>query len=94
MVLSTKREEQKALAVKKTWGAKCDQLLFLADYNDPNLPAVDMKAKWEGTGDCLIDKIFKGWQHVHENRLSGKLPDFDFVLKADLDSMPIMENLR
>jgi hypothetical protein len=94
MVLSTKREHQIALDIKNTWGSKCDQLLFLADYDDPSLPAVDMKATWEGSGDCLIDKIFKGWQYVHDARLSGKLPDFNFVLKADVDSMPVMENVR
>jgi hypothetical protein len=94
MVLSTKREHQIALDIKNTWGSKCNQLIFLADYDDPSLPAVDMKAQWEGSGDCLIGKIFKGWQYVHDARLSGKIPDFNFVLKADVDSLPVMENVR
>jgi hypothetical protein len=93
MVLSTKREHQVAVNIKNTWGAKCNQLIFLADYDDPSLPAVDMKATWEGSGDCLIDKIFKGWQYVHDGRLSGKLADFDFVLKADVDSMPVSSHV-
>ena len=40
MVLSTKNELDRALAVKETWGQKCDDLLFIADYDDPSLPAV------------------------------------------------------
>ena len=93
MVLSTKNELDRALAVKETWGQKCDDLLFIADYDDPSLPAVDMKAEREGTAACLVDKIVKAWQYVHDKRMAGEM-DFDFVLKADLDTMPIMENIR
>jgi hypothetical protein len=93
MVLLTKKEHTTALTIKKTWGAKCDSLVFLSDHDDPALPAVNMHAKWEGTADSLIDKMFKGWQYVNAARQNGTLT-FDWVLKLDTDSMPIMENVR
>jgi hypothetical protein len=89
-VMHSKREHQQALDIKNGWGSKCDGLVFLSDHDDPELGAIDVHSKWEGSYKTLIYKMFKGWEHIHDNMMD----DYDWFLKADTDSLVIIENLQ
>ncbi|KAI9559032.1 hypothetical protein GHT06_015821 [Daphnia sinensis] len=80
--------ETKALAVKETWGPRCNVLLFMSSKNDTKLPTVALPV---GEGrDELWGKTREAfryvWEHYHDK--------VDWFLKADDDTYVIVENLR
>ncbi len=58
MVLATRSKLEAMQALRSTWGARCDGLVFLADFDDPSLGAVDMRAEHEGTIGVSAQKLF------------------------------------
>ena len=52
--------------------------------------SVDVKARYEGDRDCLINKVAKGFVYVDSNYSA----QYGFFLKADLDSFFIIPNLK
>jgi hypothetical protein len=76
-------------AVKRTWGADCDKLVFVADFEDSDLGAVDVHAEADGTIDCMINKVAKGfeWAMAHHS-------DYDWYVKLDADSFFLADNFR
>ncbi|KAK4010685.1 hypothetical protein OUZ56_019816 [Daphnia magna] len=80
--------ETKALAVKETWGPRCNVLLFMSSTNDTKLPTVGLPV---GEGrDALWGKTREAFRYVWE-RYQDKV---DWFLKADDDTYVIVENLR
>jgi len=84
-----KQHKTKALAVKQTWGKRCDILHFVSSEDDPSLPAIGTK--------CEIDdhphlwcKIKQGFEYV----INEYVGQFDWIYKADDDTFAIIENLR
>ncbi|KAH8283650.1 hypothetical protein KR018_010794 [Drosophila ironensis] len=85
---SPKTHQQHAMHVKKTWGSRCNKLIFMSTQADEELGAVDVKAK-EGYSN-LWGKMRASLEYVHKHHLH----DYDWFLKADDDTYVIMENLR
>ncbi|XP_023036447.1 glycoprotein-N-acetylgalactosamine 3-beta-galactosyltransferase 1 [Drosophila willistoni] len=89
MVLTMpKSHATKAAGVKRTWGKRCNKLIFLSSEDDAELGAVNLHVK-EKRGN-LYAKVRAGFAYVHEHY--GE--DYDWYLKADDDTFVIMENLR
>eukprot|EP00937_MAST-01D_sp_MAST-1D-sp2_P004979 g4979.t1 len=90
MVLSIKSDRAAAINIEKTWGKDCDRIVYFADFDDPSIAAVNVHAEWEGSAECLINKMAKGVQLV----ASLFAREYDWFVKADTDSFFIIENLR
>lgn len=80
--------QTKALAVRDTWGKRCNKLVFISTLPDDNLDILLVNVTEER--QYLWDKTKQGLQKVYENY--GR--DYDWFLKADDDSWIFMENLR
>ncbi|XP_017066355.1 glycoprotein-N-acetylgalactosamine 3-beta-galactosyltransferase 1 [Drosophila eugracilis] len=78
----------KAARVNRTWGARCNKLIFLSSQTDPNLSILKMDIP-ETRGN-LYAKVRTGMAYAHKHYLN----DFDWFLKADDDTYIVMENLR
>ena len=77
-------------AIKATWGAECDQLLFVSDRHDPSLPARRLAHDGEESYDNLWQKVRSAWRMIHRDFLE----DFDFFLIGGDDLYVAMSNLR
>ncbi|XP_017047699.1 glycoprotein-N-acetylgalactosamine 3-beta-galactosyltransferase 1 [Drosophila ficusphila] len=78
-----------ARAVLRTWGRRCNRLLFFTSRVDPSLPGsvalpVDHREResWRKTKAAL--------KYLHEHHLA----DADWFLEADDETYVVMENLR
>nr|XP_017092346.2 glycoprotein-N-acetylgalactosamine 3-beta-galactosyltransferase 1 [Drosophila bipectinata] len=78
----------KADLIKRTWGSRCNKLLFLSSQSDRKLDV--LKVNMSEIRDHLYSKVRTGMSYVHEHYLN----EFDWFLKADDDTYVIMENLR
>eukprot|EP00095_Tigriopus_kingsejongensis_P010904 maker-scaffold348_size200312-snap-gene-0.28 protein:Tk10904 transcript:maker-scaffold348_size200312-snap-gene-0.28-mRNA-1 annotation:"glycoprotein-n-acetylgalactosamine 3-beta-galactosyltransferase 1-like isoform x3" len=84
-----KNKEDRAQAVKNTWGPRCDKLLFMSSESDTDDTSViplnvteDRQHLWTKTRLSL--------EYIYQTHYSG----YDWFLKADDDTYVIMENLR
>ncbi|KAK4010680.1 hypothetical protein OUZ56_019812 [Daphnia magna] len=80
--------ETKALAVKETWGPRCNVLLFMSSANDTKLPAIGLPVG-EGREE-LWGKTREAFRYVWERYQD----EVDWFFKADDDTYVIVENLR
>lgn len=80
--------KSKATAVRKTWGKRCNKLLFSADHENPDFPTIKIDVK--NGRDYLSHKTFATFQYVYDNHMD----DADWFMKADDDTYVVMENLR
>ncbi|XP_032783415.2 glycoprotein-N-acetylgalactosamine 3-beta-galactosyltransferase 1 [Daphnia magna] len=88
VMTSPANHETKALAVKETWGPRCNVLLFMSSTNDTKLPTVGLPV---GEGrDALWGKTREAFRYVWERYQD----EVDWILKADDDTYVIVENLR
>ncbi|KMY96739.1 glycoprotein-N-acetylgalactosamine 3-beta-galactosyltransferase 1 isoform X2 [Drosophila simulans] len=78
----------KAALVNRTWGARCNKLIFMSSQTDPNLNILQIN-KSESRKN-LYAKVRTGMAYVHEHYLN----EYDWFLKADDDTYIVMENLR
>lgn len=78
----------KAIAVRDTWGKRCNKLVFISTLPDENLDVLVVNVTEER--QYLWGKTKQGLQQVFENYGN----DYDWFLKADDDSWIFMENLR
>ena len=76
-------------AIQRTWGSRCDRLVFASDVANEKLGAVVIPHT-EHDYDSLWQKHRRTLKYLHETY--GQ--DFDWFLKADTDTYVIVENLR
>lgn len=83
-----KNHDKKARHVKRTWGKRCNVLLFMSSKEDKSLPAIALPV---GEGrDNLWGKTREAYRYVWENYRDQA----DWFMKADDDTYVVLENLR
>ncbi|KAK6186502.1 hypothetical protein SNE40_008531 [Patella caerulea] len=80
--------DNRAKAVKNTWGKRCDKTLFFSSAANASFPTIGLNVS-EGR-DALPNKTIRAFTYCYENY--GQ--DFDWFMKADDDTYVIVENLR
>lgn len=84
-----KNHKKRILSIKKTWGKKCDKILFMSDIEDPEIPTVRIVAPplhetlWQKHREIV--RLIKNEFDEHE---------FDWVFKCDDDTFLLVENLK
>ncbi len=89
VICSVKRRRNCAL-IARTWGQRCDKLVFSADFDDPSIGAVDVKAQWEGEKSVIRNKWARGWLPI----IAAHADAYDWFVKADDDTLFLADNLR
>lgn len=79
VMTSPENHQTKAIHVKRTWGKRCNKLLFMSSKLDPNLGTVALPVKEGRT--FLWDKTKRAFEYVYRNHFE----DYDWFLKADDD---------
>ncbi|KAH8260555.1 hypothetical protein KR038_006219 [Drosophila bunnanda] len=72
--------ESKALAVKRTWGRRCNKLIFISSQEDKELGAINVHVLEKRRH--LFRKVRKAVKYVYQN-LSM---DYDWFLKVEDDT--------
>lgn len=88
IMTTPKNHKTKAQYIKKTWGQRCNKLLFISTKADPELETITLPVK-EGR-DTLWDKTKNAFLYIHKRHLN----DADWFLKADDDNYMFIENIR
>jgi len=70
----------KAARVNRTWGARCNKLIFMSTRADPHLNI--LKMNMSESRQNLYAKVRTGMAHVHKHYLN----EYDWFLKADDDT--------
>ncbi|DBA03163.1 TPA: LOW QUALITY PROTEIN: hypothetical protein N0F65_003883 [Lagenidium giganteum] len=84
-----KNHAKRLLAIKRTWGKKCDKLLFMSDVEDLRVPTVRIAAP------PLHETLWQKHREIVRVLLREfREGDFDWVFKSDDDTFLIMENLK
>ncbi|KAL9900524.1 glycoprotein-N-acetylgalactosamine 3-beta-galactosyltransferase 1-like [Glossina fuscipes fuscipes] len=79
---------KRAIHIKKTWGKRCNKLLFMGSRNHEDWNSIEL-AVGEGR-DQLWNKTKAAFTYIYKYHLS----EADWFLKTDDDTYIIMENLR
>ena len=88
IMTSPENLDSKARHVKKTWGKRCDVLLFMSSVTNDKFPTIGFDVP-EGR-EHLTAKTMLAFRYVYENYLD----EADWFMKADDDTYVIVENLR
>ncbi|KAI9992947.1 hypothetical protein PInf_014889 [Phytophthora infestans] len=76
-------------AIKRTWGRKCDKLLFMSDIEDLSVPTVEIVAP------PRHEMLWQKHREIVRLLVREYSEDqFDWVFKCDDDTFLIMENLK
>ena len=89
IMISPKYHLTRGVHIKKTWGRKCNKLLFMSSEHDPVIDSIALPGMKEKITH-LWSKTRKAFQLIHDEYLE----EADWFLKADDDTYMIMENLR
>lgn len=79
----------RALDVRNTWGKRCDKLVFASNATDSDIGAVKVDVSEEDWAH-LWEKQRETMRHIWQ--VYGE--EYDYFLKADLDTYVIVENLK
>lgn len=88
VMTSPKNLEKKAIHVKKTWGKRCNILLFMSSVSNLTFPTIGLNVS-EGR-EHLTAKTVRAFKYVYEQYRDKA----DWFMKADDDTYVILENLR
>lgn len=80
--------ETKAIHVKRTWGKRCNILLFFSSVTNKTFPTIGLNVS-EGRGH-LTAKTMLAFRYVFKHYFDKA----DWFMKADDDTYVIVENLR
>ncbi|KAH9500799.1 Glycoprotein-N-acetylgalactosamine 3-beta-galactosyltransferase 1 [Bulinus truncatus] len=78
----------KTLAIKQTWGKRCNVIIYFSSVNDQEFPTVSLDVP-EGR-DHLTGKTMAAFRYIYEHHFD----EADWFMKADDDTYLIAENLR
>lgn len=78
----------KAIHVMKTWGKRCNKLIFISTGNDDELKPIIMNVS--DNKNAIWAKTRDAFKYIYQNHLN----DADWFLKAEDDTYIIVENLR
>lgn len=81
ILTNPKNHKTKAIAVKETWGKRCNKLVFVSSQLDPELDVIHVPLTSEGRV-YNVNKTRDGFLYIHDNFLN----DYDWFLKADDDT--------
>ncbi|EDW77941.1 uncharacterized protein Dwil_GK24753 [Drosophila willistoni] len=88
VMTNPKNHKSKARHVKRTWGKRCNILLFMSSAEDSELPTVKLDV---GEGrENLWRKVKEAFKYVYKHHYN----DADWFYKADDDTYAIIENMR
>ena len=76
-------------AIKRTWGKRCDKVLYISDQIDDSIPTITLPGVLPGY-EHLWSKTLITFQHLYEQYAN----QFDWFLKTDDDTFIIVENLK
>ncbi|KAH8410017.1 hypothetical protein KR009_004219 [Drosophila setifemur] len=83
-----KTQENRAIHIKHTWGARCNKLIFMSTKANKQLGAVELNVK-EGSSN-LWGKTRASMEYVYKHNFRK----YDWFLKVDEYTYVVMENLR
>eukprot|EP00040_Diaphanoeca_grandis_P044062 m.11148 g.11148 ORF g.11148 m.11148 type:complete len:505 (-) comp8686_c0_seq1:90-1604(-) len=81
---------EKALAVKRTWGARCDKLVFVTSEDDDDLGTLKVNLHGPEGRDKIWNKTKAAWLHVYKNHID----DAEWFFKADDDTYVVMDHFQ
>ncbi|ESO90966.1 hypothetical protein LOTGIDRAFT_191447 [Lottia gigantea] len=87
-VLTQPKNHKNVMAVRNTWGSRCDKTLYFSSEANDTLSILKLDVP-EGRKH-LPKKTAKAFRYCHDHYLE----EFDWFLKADDDTFIVVENLR
>lgn len=89
-ILTTpKNHRTRAIHIKRTWGKRCNKLLFMSSRQDKSLDAIPLNVSADNPA-MTWGKTKAAFQYIYKHHRD----DADWFLKTDDDTYVILENLR
>ncbi|KAF1742147.1 hypothetical protein MXB_4159 [Myxobolus squamalis] len=89
LCLTYPSKEKLVESVLKTWGPKCDKLIFATKPLLLDVPTIPVNISKESRGN-LWNKIRQSFIYIHDNYID----EYEWFIKTDDDTYVIFENLR
>eukprot|EP00055_Hartaetosiga_balthica_P005315 m.15405 g.15405 ORF g.15405 m.15405 type:complete len:611 (+) comp4469_c0_seq2:136-1968(+) len=90
IMTNPKNHNDKAIAVKETWGRHCDKLVFVTTEGHPQLDTWIVDLPEQESRDMLWLKSIDAWQRAHRDHIR----EFDWFIRGDDDTFLLMDNVR